>query len=140
MRHQVSLQGGTLEPDSQVSYSWKKHGRWNSIQARITGTPNRIEKDSEEEFITEHYWGYSSRKRGGCIEYPVARSSWKVWQVSQCSLDCDIESVYGKDFVEALTHPPTSAFVGEGSSVAVGRGLKLESPGIAFHRPRLFPV
>ena len=40
------------------------------------------------------------------------------------ALDCDAERLYGAGFASALARPPTSAFVAEGSAVAVGpRGL-----------------
>ena len=35
---------------------------------------------SLEQFISEHYWGYSRRRRGDSIEYHVAHDSWRVWR------------------------------------------------------------
>ena len=32
---------------------------------------------SHEEFITEHYWGYTARR--GCSEYRVEHPRWRLW-------------------------------------------------------------
>ena len=43
-----------------VGYYWKKNNKWNSLEATASVNSCESEQGSKEEFITEHYWGYSS--------------------------------------------------------------------------------
>ena len=54
-----------------VKYDWQYDGKWLSIGAEFSGEPNLPDKNSLEEFITEHYWGYSTQRDGGTVEYQV---------------------------------------------------------------------
>jgi hypothetical protein len=53
------------------------------------------------------------------VEYEVAHPAWRVWTAADPEFRSDISDVYGEPFVRALSGPPTSAFVAEGSSVVV---------------------
>ena len=108
-----------------LSYEWHADGRWHAITARISGEPAPLVPGSEEEFITEHYWGYTPQRDGGTIEYRVTHPSWRVWTAEHGSHQVDIGQVYGKKFVEALSGTPRTAFVAEGSGVAVYRGKRI---------------
>ena len=85
-----------------------------------TGEPQAIPAGSHAEFITEHYWGYTS-VRAGCSEYRVEHPRWKIWNADSFELRVDIASLYGNQFVETLTVPPRSAFIAEGSPIIVER-------------------
>ena len=50
---------------------------------------------------------------------------WPVWKVRNVRLDCDVAALYGPAFAEVLTGEPHSAFVAQGSAVAVGRPRRL---------------
>ena len=78
-----------------------------------------LEADTEEEFITEHYWGYTRQRDGGTIEYRVMHPRWNVWTASDARLDGDLSAVYGDAFAHVLAGPPRSAFVADGSPVTV---------------------
>ena len=80
---------------------------------------------SIEQFITEHYWGYVTRKGGGSLEYRVDHPAWEVWQSNAASLDADVSRIYGPEFVEPLSKPPDSAFLAQGSAVTVWPGKPL---------------
>lgn len=125
MRHKLEIEIGILKPDSTIEYCWLYKNRWNTLSAKITGEAQPSTEGSEEEFITEHYWGYSAQSDGGTIEYEVGHPRWSVWQVSEAKLDCDVENVYGKEFVETLTGKPSSAFVANGSEIFVRKGRRL---------------
>ena len=60
---------------------------------------------SEQEFITEHYWGYCQRRDGCTMEYRVARPCWRVSPARQARLDCDAAVLYGPRFAAALDRP-----------------------------------
>ncbi len=106
--------------DSQirVEYAWRCAGRWESLHVRGSGEPQPVESGSEEEFITEHYWGYTSRT-DGCSEYQVEHPRWQVWRGIEAGLDADVASLYGERFVESLSAQPASAFIADGSPIAV---------------------
>ena len=80
---------------------------------------------SEEEFITQHYWGYSSQKDGATVEYRVEHPPWRIWRTAGCRLDCDVENLYGSQFANFLRGEPSSAFLAEGSDVIVYKGERV---------------
>ena len=108
-----------------VGYGWRFRGRWNTLSVLALGSPQAAAPGSQEEFITEHYWGYSSLRGGGCLEYRVEHPPWQVWQVAQPALDCDVEALYGPGFARPLAGPPSSAFLAEGSEVTVYKGRRV---------------
>jgi hypothetical protein len=81
---------------------------------------------SEEEFIAQPYWGYSSQRNGGTAEYRVDHPPWRIWQAASARLDCDVESLYGRQFVKFLTVQPSSAFLAEGSAITVHQGRRID--------------
>jgi len=110
---------------ASVSYRWTLAGRTNTLSLTPEGEPRSLLAGSEEEFIAEHYWGYTAQRDGGTCEYQVAHPPWRVAVARQATLDCDVARVYGDGFVEALRGRPTSAFLAEGSAVIVSRGVRL---------------
>jgi uncharacterized protein len=108
-----------------VVYEWKYGRQWNRIDLKVSGDPAVPQTGSEEQFITEHYWGYARQQNNRSIEYQVAHPSWKVWNTRDARFDGDMEKLYGKDFATILKQAPASAFLAEGSEVTVFRGRTL---------------
>lgn len=108
-----------------ISYRWRHGGEWLSIGAEYAGTPAVPLAGSEEEFITEHYWGYSGTADGPCLEYRVEHPRWRVWPALRPTLQGDFARFYGADLGEALRGAPHSAFVADGSPVVVRKGIRL---------------
>jgi hypothetical protein len=125
MRHRIELQNGRLRSGGLVEYAWRRQGQWNALRATPIGAPHSPIENSEEEFITEHYWGYTAQRNGGCAEYHVDHARWNVWQTQEAALHCDAASLYGPKFARPLSAPPESAFVAEGSPVVVSAGTAL---------------
>ncbi|HSU14518.1 DUF2071 domain-containing protein [Longimicrobium sp.] len=117
MRHRVEISADAGEAE----YAWALGGRWNTLRARFAGSPAPLVPGSEEEFITEHYWGYTAQRDGGTVEYRVEHPSWRVWTASEAALDADVAALYGVEFSQALSQPPSSAFVADGSPIVVRR-------------------
>ena len=109
-----------------VEYGWRSDGQWFSIGAEFSGEPSLPKKNSLEEFITEHYWGYSTQRDGETVEYQVEHPQWKVWTVSETKLDGDVVGFYGPEFASTLQSLPSSAFVADGSPVTVRQGKRLD--------------
>jgi uncharacterized protein YqjF (DUF2071 family) len=108
-----------------VEYGWRYSHVWNYLRLRTTGEPTLARPGSLEEFITEHYWGYTRQRDGGCLEYRVEHVPWRLWQSSAAELSCDADRLYGPEFAAILSGPPPSAFLAEGSPVAVHRGVRI---------------
>jgi uncharacterized protein YqjF (DUF2071 family) len=123
MRH--SITGDPAGGGLSVTYGWRHLGRWNGIGAVVSGEPKEALPGSEEEFITEHYWGYSSLRGGGTVEYRVEHPRWRVWPLQRPVLDCDVSGLYGERFAGPLSGEPSSAFLADGSEVAVYSGVSL---------------
>ena len=114
MQHQIDHADGEL----RVEYSWRRGSKRESLQMSATGEAQSIPAGSHGEFITEHYWGYTAR-RDGCSEYRVEHPRWKIWNADTFEFKADVATLYGAQFVEALSSAPRSAFVAEGSPIQV---------------------
>jgi hypothetical protein len=107
-----------------VRYDWKFKTSMNTMKVTARGSPALPESGSQEQFITEHYWGYAAHG-GRCIEYQVQHPPWRVWAVTNAGFEGDMEELYGRELTEALTGTPTSAFLAEGSAISVHCGRRL---------------
>jgi uncharacterized protein YqjF (DUF2071 family) len=125
MWHGMDLSEASFTKTGVVEYGWMEKTGRNFLRVRATGKAEPLIAGSEEEFITEHYWGYAAQRDGGTVEYQVEHPSWNVWQVSEAEFDCDIERVYGARFVEAMSIKPSSAFIADGSPIIVRKGVRL---------------
>jgi uncharacterized protein YqjF (DUF2071 family) len=121
----IRLPDPPREDRGSVQYSWWAGTRWNAISVGFEGSPSYPTADSEEEFITEHYWGYAAQRSGSACEYHVEHPRWRVWRATSAQLDCDVQACYGRHYCAALGQQPSSAFVADGSGVAVFRGERL---------------
>lgn len=122
-RRSVRLDG---PPDARhVRYEWRFRYRWNSLRLVPRGEAGPTTPGSEEEFITEHYWGYTRLRNGGTAEYRVEHPRWNVCAASDARIDIDVRELYGDRFVDALAAPPSSAFLADGSAVTVSRGSRI---------------
>jgi len=111
--------------DGTVEYGFRVGPRWATLSARPLGDPARTAPGSLEEFIAEHYWGYAAQADGGTKEYAVEHPPWRVQQVREARLECDVAELYGPELARALSGPPASAFLAEGSAVSVGDGTRI---------------
>lgn len=109
----------------RMEYRWRRSGVWESVSARVTGESFLPDPSSEEAFISEHYWGYVRQRNGTTVEYEVTHPRWRVHRCEDASLQCDVAALYGPAFAPALSGRPVSAFLAEGSPVAVHYGRPL---------------
>ncbi len=107
------------------SYGWRVAGREHSVSATAAGEPKPLVPGSRDEFIAEHYWGYSKQPDGGVVEYQVKHPPWRAWSLESCSFDWSPKDTYGPEWGELLAAPPKFAFVAEGSDVTVSWGERL---------------
>jgi hypothetical protein len=120
MRHSIAHGAQELS----VEYQWQRRGRWERFAMTAAGPARLPAPGSHEEFITEHYWGYTKRV-AGTSEYGVEHETWRLQPATQWGFDADVTSLYGPQFVDTLRAAPVSGFIAEGSSVIVRRGSRL---------------
>lgn len=129
MRHCFTTEGGmggnAAEANANVEYGWKLNGVWNSMAVQPIGQPQPIADGSEEEFITEHYWGYARQRDGGTVEYQVEHPRWTARRCANPRLICNAQQLYGPEFAPVLAGPPLSAFMAEGSEIIVRNGVRI---------------
>lgn len=104
----------------KVEYSWKRGSKRELLSMSAKGEPAPPPVGTHEEFITEHYWGYTKLKER-TSEYRVEHPRWKIWEATDYQLKADLAVLYGQQFVATLSAPPTSSFIAEGSFVQVWR-------------------
>ena len=103
-----------------VRYDWKA-GNWNSLEVKTGIQSQIIESGSEAEFITEHYWGYTTISKELTGEYQVEHPKWNIYPVREYNIDCNFRNLYGKNFSALENQKPESVFLAEGSGVSVYR-------------------
>jgi uncharacterized protein YqjF (DUF2071 family) len=109
-----------------VLYRWRAAGHWAGLRVEVSGEAQPLCDGSEEQFITEHYWGYAKQRDGSTVEYRVNHPAWSVWKTQRAEFSGNVEAVYGREFADMLRQPPTSAFLADGSRVTVMRGRRLD--------------
>jgi hypothetical protein len=118
-----------VEDPARVQYEWRTGSQWQKVAAIASGAPTLPEADSEQAFITEHFWGYTRQRDGATVEYEVTHPRWRVWAAREPALDADVPRLYGSSFARALAAAPVSAFIAEGSAVTVYRPRRIGTPG-----------
>ncbi len=108
-----------------VEYGWKERGLENRMRIECSGAAQFPTEGSVEQFITEHYWGYASGRRGGANEYQVEHPQWRLWTADRAEFSGDTTSSYGADLAKVLTRPADSALLADGSPVIVRSGVGL---------------
>lgn len=119
MRHEVPPNGVERAAGERIAYYWRHDGYWNEVSGVIADRAIVPELGTESWFITEHYWGYVRGVDGSTLEYQVEHPSWAVAPIEQPKLSCTTDRLYGDEFADVLSPPPSSAFVAVGSDVSV---------------------
>lgn len=107
----------------QLSYYWKR-SQWNSFSIDALNDPKSIPEGSEEEFITQHFWGYSQKTKH-TSEYQVDHEAWKSYSMNNHHINVDFSDCYGKDFRFLNGLQPSSVFLVDGSAITVYKDRKI---------------
>jgi uncharacterized protein YqjF (DUF2071 family) len=114
-RHRIDL-GTEIR---SIQYDWKVNDVWNNIRVQASIVSREMLRGSLEEFIFEHYYGYTRISDSVSQEYRINHPRWRVNNVTDASVDCDFGQMYGQDFA-ALSHQnPESVIIAEGSDISV---------------------
>jgi uncharacterized protein YqjF (DUF2071 family) len=114
MRHRI-----TADPRLRAMYSWRLSGRWHQFGAEALQPAALLRAGSLEEFISEHYWGYTRQRDGSTIEYQVTHPQWTV-SSGTAHVDADLVGMYGAAIAGHL-RTPASCFIAPGSAITVLR-------------------
>ena len=107
------------EQNQQLKFEWLLNKKWNSILVETETQSKAMEPNSFEEFIYEHYYGYTKVNESATEEYRLQHPSWAVYKVNDYKIDCHFSEMYGDPF-SVLNHTqPRAVFVAKGSSVKV---------------------
>ena len=116
MQHTLVETGGELQ---SVDYRFGGPRDECRLAVHVDGQAHPMIAGSEEEFLSERGWGYTRQRDGGTIEYRVEHARWNVWSNAGCELDGPFGEFYDEPFASILSGAPASAFIADGSAVAV---------------------
>lgn len=114
-KHEINIAATT----QKVKFKWLLNKKWNSIDVEASNISKIMQNDSLEQFIYEHYYGYTKIDKKNTEEYKLQHPSWKTHEVLDYKIDCDFEAMYGKSFAFLNNTNPTAVFIAEGSPVKV---------------------
>ena len=102
-----------------VKYGWRLGEENHSIEIKTQSNQISIDDGSEEEFITEHYWGYTKVNSRSTFEYEVRHPKWNCYKVKEYIINVDFEANYGSNFKFMNSLKPNSVILAEGSEITV---------------------
>jgi uncharacterized protein YqjF (DUF2071 family) len=102
-----------------VKYEWFIDNKWNHIAVNAENNCDFMLPGTVEQFIFEHYYGYTKINNQISQEYHLNHPSWKINKVLSYSIDCNFESMYGIDFAFLNHQEPDTILIAEGSDVSV---------------------
>ena len=144
MRSDIQIAGAELSPGDHVQYAWRSKillpfregqgegssarqpaNHWNKLSARVAAPLILPSANSLEQFIVEHYWGYSLARDGHAREYRVVHEPWRVAPARDVTWDCNVAATYASPLGEFLCVPPANAVIAEGSAIRLFRGRRV---------------
>ncbi|MFN4914899.1 MAG: YqjF family protein [Sphingomonadales bacterium] len=114
-RHYIS----ELGEEKHIQYEWIVNGEWNQIQVNASPQALEMQPGSHEEFIFEHYYGYTHISENHSQEYQVQHPRWRIHPVNNYHIQCDFGAFYGPEFEFLNNATPSSVILAQGSEVSV---------------------
>jgi uncharacterized protein len=123
MSHELEIDAfGMLR---KAEYRWQSQKAHQCLKLELAGQMRPVESGSLEQFIAEHYWGYTALRDGCTMEYQVEHPSWQIQQVKQFQVEVDFENLAPPKIAAKLRQNPDSVFLAGGSEVKVYPGQRL---------------
>ena len=113
------------EAGISAQYSWTGGHDRGQLRLSVNGDPQLPGEGSLQQFIAEHYWGYSAQRGGGSMEYRVEHPPWRLWSSHDATFEGDVAELYGRELAANVGNRPASAFLAEGSGITVFRGRRV---------------
>jgi uncharacterized protein YqjF (DUF2071 family) len=109
-----------------IGYSWKipgkRNSKWQYMNALASPQLQPMADGSIEEFLTEHYWGYTHRRDSRTGEYGVEHPRWQSYPVREAHVSVDFGALYGRAFASLTQREPEHVLLAEGSPILVRKG------------------
>ena len=99
---------------------------WDSLEVIASSKGQDILPESEEEFITEHYWGYTKINDRVTSEYQVEHPRWQTYDVMNHKISVRFGELYGAEFGMLKDSLPQSVMLAEGSVISVRGAIKIK--------------
>lgn len=103
----------------KISYALKDGGKWHEMVVNYNPDLKDMEGGSMDEFITEHYFGYTLVNDKITNEYEVTHPRWQKYNVNNYAHTFDFEKLYGKPFSILSQQKPDTVILAEGSAISV---------------------
>ena len=110
----------------ETCYEWKFKNKWNKLAASSQNKSSPMRINSEEEFIAEHYRGYTKHNESKTYEYEVSHPRWEIFKVLNYTIDCDFSNIYGTEFSFLSNAVPCSVFMAKGSEIKIHHKKNLD--------------
>lgn len=109
-----------------ASYEWRDGPRYATVRVDADGRGQPLEAGTFEDFLTHREWGYTRQRDGSTIEYRVDHPRWTIFPAvdAQCAGPA-LAASFGDDFADVLHRGPDSAWLSDGSAVAVHRPVRV---------------
>ncbi|MCE9548203.1 MAG: DUF2071 domain-containing protein, partial [Planctomycetia bacterium] len=128
-RHNVPEDDDAIGP-RRVEYAWGHGDTTARFSLSTIADADRAPPRDEASFVVDRYWAYTARRDGTTWEYQVARPPWRIWPAAEVEFCGAMRAWYGSVLGEALAGPATSAFLVDGSGVAVYPGHRIWPPAL----------
>ncbi len=121
MSHRLELNAS----ERRAEYRWTLWGATSAVVGDGLGRTEIPDGDSDEAFMTQRHWGYTTQRDGSTVEYHVAHPAWRVGRMDRGTLEGNTAHAFGAKFAAILAGPATSAFFADGSAVTVHDPVRL---------------
>jgi hypothetical protein len=89
------------------------------MAVELESEPQDASPGSLEEFLTDRQWGYNLGRGYVTSEVLVGHPRWRVARATRGELSCDVEPIFGREFVGTLDRAPEHVCYCDGSAVEI---------------------
>ena len=114
-KHRIAVN----QNEKEVEFQWKTLSQWNTIRVKASVFSGEMERGSLQEFIFEHYFGYTKISETESQEYKINHPRWQVNEIKEYHIDCNFKEMYGDAFAKLENMEPEAVFIAEGSDISV---------------------
>ncbi|MDE3236859.1 MAG: DUF2071 domain-containing protein [Bacteroidota bacterium] len=105
--------------EKRLEYRWAINNGSYHIKAKFQNEESAIVPGTLEEFIYEHYYGFTKVTETETWEYTVNHPRWHINAPTEVEVQCDFGKIYGPDFSFLNQQEPYSVYNAVGSDVTI---------------------
>jgi len=102
-----------------TNYSCRVNNKWNRLSMESASVNIEPEAETVENFIRDHYWGYTKTTRNKTMEFRIEHRPWNIFPATKFEMNLDTGAIYGDELKEYLSAEPFSAFLMDGSHTKI---------------------